>query len=73
MLNKSLHRLQWMALLLLAIGEALAESSTKKGGEDSRNVFLGTLIMIFYSVLSGFAGVFTGNSYLYINPTQREY
>jgi len=59
MLNKSLHRLQWMALLLLAIGEALAEASTKNSSKDSSNIFKGTMVMIFYAILSGFAGVFT--------------
>lgn len=58
MLGKKLHRLQWMALLLLAIGEALAESGSKSGG-NAQNVFLGTLVMVFYAGLSGFAGVYT--------------
>jgi hypothetical protein len=47
-----------MALLLLATGEALAESSSKKG-ENSSDVFRGTMVMIFYAALSGFAGVYT--------------
>ena len=58
MLGKKLHRLQWMALFLLAIGEALAESGSQSEG-NAKNVLLGTIAMFLYAALSGFAGVFT--------------
>jgi UDP-sugar transporter A1/2/3 len=45
-------------LLLLACGEALAETATAKEGESS-NALIGTLLMCFYAGLSGLAGVFT--------------
>jgi len=63
-LSKSLHRLQWMSLILLATGEALAETSARNNstGEDSeirnRNALFGALLMLVFAMLSGFAGVF---------------
>jgi len=59
MLGKTLHRLQWMALVLLAAGEALAENATAKEGGTSSNAFLGTILMCLYATLSGVAGIYT--------------
>jgi len=60
MLRKSLHRLQWMALVLLATGEALAETSAHGKIDESKhnNRFAGVLLMMVFATLSGFAGVF---------------
>jgi len=61
MLNKSLHRIQWMALCLLAAGAIVAESaasSSKKDG-DAKSSLAGVLLMIVFACMSGFAGVFT--------------
>lgn len=60
LLSKSLHRLQWMALMLLAVGEALAESSSLDSHTKSQqNYVVGTLLMLVFATLSGLAGVVT--------------
>jgi len=62
MLQKSLHRLQWMALTLLAVGEALAENAASSSSDEESTAHStalgGVMLMILFATLSGFAGTF---------------
>jgi UDP-sugar transporter A1/2/3 len=71
MLGKRLHRLQWIALVLLTGGVTLAETATQeysvKTSSDSR-VHFGVFLVIIQISLSGFSGVFS--EMMFKNPSK---
>ena len=63
MLGKSISRMQWLSLVILAAGVAIAQLSAqneaaKKKDDDSKNVILGFIAVVLAACLSGFAGVY---------------
>lgn len=64
LLGKQLHRLQWMALVLLTTGVTISERSsshhqTLNSEESVADIRTGVVLMLALISLSGFAGVFT--------------
>lgn len=66
LLNRKLHKLQWMALVLLTVGAIIAERSSEETAANPKshltthnNIHIGVILMVGLVSLSGFAGIFT--------------
>jgi UDP-galactose transporter len=62
MLGKSISQLQWLSLVILAVGVAIAQTSAqheaKKNDNGNKNSIVGFIAVVIAACLSGFAGVY---------------
>jgi UDP-sugar transporter A1/2/3 len=58
MLGKRFTPAQWLSLVILTVGVALAQLSTNKDTSDRHNTASGFIAVLMAAVMSGFAGVF---------------
>lgn len=63
MLGKSISQMQWLSLVVLAAGVAIAQLSAQKSSKNNeengdRNMVLGFVAVLVAACLSGFAGVY---------------